>query len=394
MKILQVHNYYQQSGGEDTVVKNEFEYLVSKGHKVVQFNKTNESIKGLRLKLELLFNTHYSDKSYKEFLEMLKKENPDIVHVHNFFPLFTPSIFDVCNKLKIPIVLTLHNFRIFHPNGLLLFNGKTDLRGLVGSAYKCIPDKVYRNSYIQTAVVAHMIEYHKKRNTWNTKIDKIIPLSQTSKEIFLKGGIKENKMVVKPNFTKDVYDQIPVSADLKKRGYILYVGRISEEKGIKQLLESYERNSIKNELIIIGDGPIKSKLENLSKDNIHISWLGSLAHKKVLEYMKNATALIFPSICMENFPMTVVESMSMGVPVLASNIGAAKSIIENKVDGLLYNPFESKELAEVIKIVSDCHENTRMGENARKTFLSKYTSAVNYLELIQIYQDAIREKNN
>ena len=393
MRILQVHNYYQQSGGEDTVVKNEYELLKFKGHEVFQLSKYNDSIKGFWNKLKVLLFTHYSKKSYKFFWKKLIQIKPDIVHVHNFFPLFTPSIFDACKHMNIPIVLTLHNFRIFHPNGLLLHKGMIDLRGVNSSAYRCISDRVYRNSMIQTAVVAHMIEYHKKRNTWNTKISKIIVLSKLSKEIFISGGINAKKIVIKSNFSEDFFQTVKIDKLLINEGYFIYVGRISEEKGIRQLINFYQNDDSLNELKIIGDGPLKDELLLKTQYNHNIEWLGELDHQKVLYFIRNARALIFPSICYENFPMTIVEALSMNVPVLASNIGAAKYIITQKKEGVLYNPHNSEDFYKGIDEFLDQKLYESMCENARNLYLEKFTPEINYEILVKIYNEAISSNN-
>ncbi|NJO88917.1 MAG: glycosyltransferase family 4 protein [Chloroflexia bacterium] len=389
MKILQVHNFYKQSGGEDSVVKNEYDLLIKYGHEVIQHTKHNDEIIGWRSKIDVAFNTHYSKKTYNDFKSVLLNTKPDIVHVHNLFPLFTPSIFDACLECKTPVVMTIHNFRIFYPNGLFLHNGKLDMRGLKTSAYRCVFDKVYRDSFIQTAVVAHMIEFHKRKNTWNKNTTTLIALSELSRQILIEGGIWDEKLVIKPNFCEDRYDISEVKNELLSKKYIVFVGRISEEKGIIQLIEHYKYLDIKTPLFIIGDGPLKDKLLQETKDNTLLHWMGSQSHHETLNYIRNAQALIFPSICLENFPMTIVESLSLGVPVLASNIGAAKYIIQDTKEGILYDPFNKQEFYDSLQVILKPDVNKQMSSNARQRYLLNFTPELNYQTLISIYNDSI-----
>ena len=183
-KILQIHNFYNYAGGEDYVLKNEKKLLEQNGIVVKQFTKDNKSLK-FDDKLKLIWTTHYSRHSFLEIKSILLRDQPDLVHVHNFFPQITPAVFYACYSLKIPVVKTLHNYRIIHPSATLLNHGKIDLSSFNGSAYHSVFDRVYRNSVLQTAVVAHMIEYHRKKNTWNKYVDKLIALTNFSRNIFI-----------------------------------------------------------------------------------------------------------------------------------------------------------------------------------------------------------------
>jgi len=390
MRVLQVHNYYQIPGGEDVVVEAEKLLLEEHEHCVRQFTRHNDTIKGLSQKIKVFFSTHYSARSRKEFSRELKSFSPDIVHIHNFFPLITPSILDACIAFDVPVVMTLHNYRIVDPGSLLLHNGKIDERSLQGSAYRCVLDGVYRDSILQTAVVAHMVEYHRKRNTWNTKVHRLLALSDFAKSKFIEGGIHADRITVKPNFVSDYAKQISgaLPASLGITDYYIFVGRISSEKGIEMLVDTWNKAKISIPLLIIGDGPLSEKLKQKTQANDKIIWLGYQPKENTLQYIKNARALLFPSICYENFPMTILEAFCLGKPVIASNRGSHASIVKDMHTGIHFEVGNQDDLADKLMWIEKQPDILPdLGHNARKEYLEKYTPEKNYKLLHKIYQD-------
>ncbi len=332
MKILQVHNRYKMTGGEWTVVNHEYD-LLKKEHSVEQLIVDNtEQLNSFWNKLKLIFTTHYNRSSKKFVEKKLRDISADIMHVHNFFPLLTPSIFDASIEAGTPSVLTLHNYRLLHPNGLLLHNGKIDERSIHGTAYSCVPEGVYRNSILQTAVVAHMIEYHRKKKTWHQKVDGFICLTEFAKSKFVEAGLPGEKMFVKPNFVDDPLRDGSKESFRKRDSYYLFVGRISEEKGIRTLVSAWNKQRLSGKpLLIVGDGPLKKELQSKFSDaNSNIEWLGRLNRAEVMNYLKNTRALIFPSEWYEGMPMTILEAFSVGTPVITSDIGSQAEIVTHK----------------------------------------------------------------
>ena len=251
MKIARAHNQYQFRGGEDVVVEQESKLLELKGHHVVKYIISNDNITGFFSKASAFFNLAYSNSSRKSFYKFLVREKPDIVHVHNFFPLLTPSVFDACKDLNISVVMTLHNFRLICPSALLFHNHRIYEKSIRNGPMSTITDKVYRNSYIGTFALARMINYHKNLNTWSDKVDKIICLTQFQKDKFQEAGFDVSNFVIKPNF-KFSSPNNPISLRQDKA---LFVGRLSEEKGLRLLLESFTELNI--ELEIAGSGPLE-----------------------------------------------------------------------------------------------------------------------------------------
>jgi glycosyltransferase involved in cell wall biosynthesis len=393
MKILQAHNIYQQAGGEDVVVEAEKQLLEDHGHDVVQYIRHNNAIKQPAQKIRLLFSAHYSRRSRKDFGNWLRTEKPDIVHVHNFFPLITPAIFDACRYFEVPAVLTLHNYRIIYPNGLLMHNGQIDERPLHKSAYSCVKDKVYRDSLLQTAVVAHMIEYHKRNNTWNSKVDGLITFTNFSKSKFVEYGIKPEKLSIKPNFIQDQPNIAKLNHEARHHEFYVFVGRVSKEKGVETLIDTWQKLPDKIPLVIIGDGPQAASLREKSRSNPNIIWKGYQKKDITLAYIKQAKALLFPSVWYEGFPMTILEAFSLSTPVISTNIGSQAEIISDGYDGMHFKVGNAEDLAAKIKLIEEEPGLPKnLGDNARRTYLSKYTPDINYQILQGIYESVLEKK--
>ena len=390
MKILQVHNRYKQPGGEWTVVNQEQKLLSKKNSVDTFFVENSKEIAGLTDRFKLLLRTHYNPQSKTRVQEKLTGSNYDVMHVHNFFPILSPSIFEAAREQSVPSVLSLHNFRLIHPNGLMFYDGKPDHRSVKGSAYRCVPDGVYRNSILQTAVVAHMIEYHRKKETWHSMPSAFIALSEFSKDLFVEGGLPEDRIFIKPNFIEDpVQKQEGLSLQHKKENVFLYVGRISEEKGVDQIVECWLRFNPNARLVIAGEGPLKTELESKSKGAENIEWLGQIPRDSILARLSTAQALLFPTKCYEGQPLIILEAMSVGCPVITAKIGNPQNMIDDGVTGLHYAPGDIHDLNSKCRTVSENPGHTlEMGKRARSVYLEKYTPQKNLALLTQIYKEA------
>jgi glycosyltransferase involved in cell wall biosynthesis len=388
MKILIIHNHYQIIGGEDGVMKNEVELLIKNGNNVTLHTVNNEEIVSISDKLLTLLRVPFSFSSYKKIKKVLLNKQPDVVHIHNYFPLLSPSIFYACNKLKIPVVHTLHNYRAVCPTALLMHDGKLNETSINNYSWWAVKEKVYRNSYIGSFVLASMVELHKRLGTWQTKVDRFIALTEFSRQKYIEAGWPANKIVVKPNFIEDPFNGV---SSLNKKGvYALFVGRLSEEKGIDILFNAFKKVDLT--LKIIGDGPLKGFVEEKSCDNIE--FLGRKEKDDVLELVKNASFIIMPSTWYEGFPMVLVESFACGTPALVSKLGSMEEIIVDGVTGLHFEAGNPNDLATKVQWMIDNPDSAReMGANTRAEYLAKYTPEKNHEMLINIYQQAIDEVN-
>jgi glycosyltransferase involved in cell wall biosynthesis len=386
MRLLLVHNHYQQPGGEDQVFLAEAELLESRGHEVDRFTVHNDLVKDVgtaRLALETVWNQTF----YRSIRERIRKFRPDVVHVHNTLPLISPAVFHAAHAEKTPVVLTLHNYRLLCPNGLLLREGKI-CEQCVGRtvAWPGVVHACYRGSRGATAAVATMLTTHRVLGTWTSRIDTYVALTDFARRKFMAGGLPGANIVVKPNFLN--HDP---GAGEHKGDYGLFVGRLSTEKGLATLLDSWQRLTF--ELKIVGDGPAADLLAR--NNQYSISFLGRQPKERVLSLMRDAAILVFPSIAFETFGMTIVEAFATGLPVIASRLGSAAEIVEDGRTGLHFNSGDPVDLAAKISWAVDHPDEMReMGCQARAEYELKYTAAKNYEMLISIYEKVIEEKRS
>ena len=387
MRILIVHNQYKQSGGEDCVFQNELKLLRGKGHNVEIVLFDNRTIISTLDKLLTAVSCIFNLRSYWLFIEKIKQFKPDVIHVHNFFPLISPSVFYAASKCNVPVVMTLHNYRLICPNALLLRNA----RPCINCIDKIIQEKgifckCYRNSVIQSLMVAlHNFVHSAVLKTWHKYLERIIVLSEFSKKIYQKSFLKEisKKMIVKPNFTS----QYEVKEKCEKEYYI-YVGRLSIEKGINVLMDAFDNSDIL--LKLVGDGPLEIDVNDYFKEKKNVEMYGFLEKEDMLELMSNAKALIFPSICFENCPLIILEAFMLGVPVLCSNRGGSAELIKNGENGLL---FEAGNACDLRNIIDNVETNEYLLEKlslgALQSYKELYSPESNYQMLFEIYKNSI-----
>jgi len=382
MRILQLHNHYQQSGGEDAVVASERSLLAKHGHDTRIYTLSSGDIHGLLKKLKTAWQVQYSIESRNMVVEELLRYKPDVVHVHNFFPLLTPSIYDACMLHGVPVVQTLHNYRTICPGALLMRGGHVCEDCVNDSAYQAILHGCYRGSYLGTLSVARMVQFHRKKGTWTNAVDRFIALSKFARDKFVQAGFPLNKICVKPNFYSGEFS---FNQERKRLG-ALYVGRLSEEKGINTLLHSWSELDVP--LTIIGDGPMSNLVQG--SDNKLINYLGQRNHHEVREAMRCASYLVLPSVWYEGFPMVLVEAFANRLPVIASRLGVLKEVVDDRVTGLHLNPGDAVDLRSKIEWAT---ENTdqilRMGMSAQEKCRKYYSEEVNYQELMKVYRGAL-----
>ena len=383
MRIVLAHNFYKVSGGEDTVFANEASMLKANGHEVILFSKNNEGINSFWVKFITFFSCIFSVKTYREFSDFLDKNQPDVVHVHNYFPLISPSIFYCCFFKNVPVVHTLHNFRAICPTAILAFKGRINERSVRGSAFWTVIDRVYKNSYFGSFSLYAMVSFHKKFRTWQRCVTRFICLTEFSKQKYIEAGWPSEKLSVKPNFVN--YPGTPKHSG--KKGAI-YVGRLSEEKGIQILLDAW--NNISYPLTVVGDGPLKEAILKQSNPNVH--YVGFKNSSEVIQLLESAAFIVMPSTCYEGLPMVLIEAFSVGTPAIVSNIGGMKEVVQDKYSGLHFNVAESEDLfRQVNKLIADPQLLVTLSEGAKQSYFNNYDEKSNYCTLMNIYQLAINE---
>jgi glycosyltransferase involved in cell wall biosynthesis len=394
MKILLAHNLYQQRGGEETVFEQEKNLLERGGHQVQTYCRSNDEAGQYSgfAKLGLARQTIWSDRTFDEVSALLRRDRPDVVHVHNTFVMISPSIYWACDQAGIPVVQTLHNYRLFCPNGYFLRDGGICEDCVQYSLWHSVQHACYRQSRLQSAAVAATLAWHRRKGTWRDRITTYIALTEFARAKFISAGLPAEKVVVKPNFVD------PDPGVRSGNGeFACFVGRIVPEKGIATLLRAWELVPRDIPLVVCGDGPMleQAKATAQQRGLANVQFAGRLTRAATLQTLKRARFLVFPSEWYESFPMTILEAYACGVPVIASAVGALLEIVEDGKTGKVFKLGDAAELAATVEWAwRDPEVVSAMGAEARRTYESKYTGEANYVRLMQIYQDAIRVRAN
>jgi glycosyltransferase involved in cell wall biosynthesis len=327
----------------------------------------------------------WSERTYQEVRELIRQEKPDIAHVHNIFVVISPSVYYALDEAGIPVVQTLHNYRLICPNATLYRNGKICEKCIGGGNFMpVIVNRCWRDSFLLSYFLVKTLNRHIKSKTFCEKIHRYITLSEFSRAKFIQAGFQGEKISVKPNFL-----EIDVQEKEYFGNFALFVGRLVEYKGVNTLISAFARLN-KYHLKIIGDGPLRNKIKKMLKFMDNVELLGELPRDKVIEYMKNCRFLIFPSQCYENMPLTIIEAFSCGVPVIASRMGATSEIIKHGITGLLFDPFSVEDLISKIVWAWSNHEKIKeIGKRGRMEYEEKYTEEKNYNILMSIYNSVL-----
>jgi glycosyltransferase involved in cell wall biosynthesis len=391
MKILLCHNFYRTFGGEDSAVIALKQTLQSKGVSVIFYSRDNKETSryGLAQKLFLFPNIFFSLRTYRDIKKIATECKPDVAHIHNIFPLISPSIYSALKRAKVPIVQTIHNFRFLCPNGRFYSKGRICERCKNGNYIYAIVRKCYRSSYILSFLYAASIWLHRILGTFSKKVDKAICLSNFTASKLTERLFRPEKTVVISNFLKTDF-----ASDCRLEKYAVFMGRLSEEKGLFTLIRAFEGTE-KFGLKIIGDGPMEEKLKEYvrRREISNVELLGFVEGGKRFEILKKSMFSIVPSEWYENQPMAVLEAFAFGVPVIASKVGALEEMVEDGKNGLLFQMGNSNDLKDKIKhFIDNTGKRTRCSEYARHCAETKYSAETNYLKLLKIYKEVI-EKN-
>lgn len=385
MKVLMAHNYYQQPGGEDQVFAAEADLLESRGHRVVRFAKHNERVEEMS-RVELARKTVWNEKVYRELRELIREEEVEVAHFHNTFPLISPAAYHAARAEGVPVVQSLHNYRLLCPNALFFRDGHV-CEDCLGKkvAWPGVLHACYRSSHLASGVVATMLSSHRTLHTWTRSVDVYIAaLGEFARQKFVQGGIPEKKIAVKPNFVPDPGPREGLG------GYAVFVGRLSTEKGVETLVGAWERLGREVPLKVIGDGPLAPKVQEVADTMPGVEWLGRRSLEETHELLGKASFLVFPSVWYEGMPRILLESLAVGTPIIASNLGAMSELVSHGNTGLHFRAGDQGDLAEQVGWAFEHPgELDRMRREARAEYESKYTAERNYQMLMDIYRQAI-----
>lgn len=390
MKVLFIHNHYKLAGGEDIAVKLQEELLIQKGDDVRVMLFDNSKIKN-GFPLITGINAIYNSSSKQQIAEEIASFKPDVIHIHNLFFLASPSVLFAAHESRIPVIFTLHNFRLICCNAFLLRNHAIcelctqKTMPLSGIKYKC-----YRSSHVQSALVTAITSVHKLIGTWKHKVHTYIALTEFGKAKLFNSSLHlpEGQMVVVPNFVSDAG-----IGNEARQNFFLFVGRISPEKGVALLLECFS-NLPQQNIVIAGDGPEKEELEKKYSNLPNIKFYGQQSKAQVFALMKQTKAMIAPSIWFEGLPFTIIEALSTGTPVIASRLGAMTEIIQDGYNGFHFESGNADDLRKaVLRFVElEQGEQEHIYRQSRQTYEDRYHPDVYYKSIKSIYKRAIANK--
>ena len=374
MRILSIHNRYLIRGGEDQSRELEEKLLQEQGNQVDIYEENNNRVAEIG-KVRVAIRTVWSTESYQIVRQKLTENSYNIVHVQNFFPLISPSVYYAANKQGVPIIQTLRNYRLLCANSYFFRDQKVceDCLGKMipwpGVVHGC-----YRDSKLGSLVVVTMQTLHRAISTWKKMVNLYITLTDFTRQKFIQAGLPADKIVVKPNF---VYPDPGMGEG--NGNYAIFIGRLSPEKGLDTLLAAWQLLGGKIPLKIIGDGPLSNQVREAVTKLPYVKWLGRLPIQEVYTLIGEAKFLIFPSQWYETFGRVAIEAFAKGTPVIASNLGNMSSMIESGRTGFHFSPGDPNDLVALVEYALTHPEKLRkMRFEARSEFEAKYTAQQNY----------------
>lgn len=376
--VLLVHNYYQIPGGEDTVVENEKKMLEKHGHRVILYSRHNSEIKKMNIfrKMCLPFTTVFNFRTFIDVIKLIKKENIEIVHVHNTLNLISPAVYYAAIVSKVPVVQTVHNFRLLCPAATFYRDGNI-CEDCVTNGLKCaVKNACYRNSRIQTLICVLNTYIHRLSGVYK-KINYICLTEFNKDKLMLLQGLDSQRIFVKPNFTYSVNNEQTASDTY------LYMGRIETIKGVRVILEAFSKMPDK-ELLLAGDGTEFKVLKEKFEFFRNIKFLGYLNRESLNAVLKRTKAVVVASQWYETFGMIVIEAFAAKIPVIVGNLGNAASLVNEGVNGYKFQYDSVNDLiATIDRFENSDIESMRM--NAYRTYQEKYSEDINYEILNEIY---------
>lgn len=390
MRVMVVHNYYQQRSpsGENACFEAEVALLRRFHVEVLPYTRANTEIDGYNLLQRVLQGpgAAWSWRSWRDVTRAIGAGEPQVAHFQNTFPLVSPSALWACHLSGVPIVLSLHNYRLLCANALFFRNDHVCEDCLTkrvpwpGVFHRC-----YRGSRAATSAVATMLLVHRLLRTWQRTVDTFIALTDFARRKFIEGGLPADRIAVKPNFVHP--DPGPGAHE---GGFALFAGRLSPEKGVRTLFGAWNRLGREIPLKIAGDGPLASEVARACERSPQVEWLGAQPLDRMHSLMGAAAVVIVPSGCYETFGRVIVEAYAKGTPVIASNLGALAELVEDGRTGLRFRPGDPEDLAaKVAWAWTHPKQMEKMGKEARREYEQKYTAERNYKMLMEIYERAI-----
>ncbi len=390
MKILIVHNFYRIKSGEDIAIEKERKILESFGNSTILYERKNCEIDNFTFFQKILFpfNTFFSFKTYWEVRKIVKKEKPNVTLVQNVFPLISPSVYYAFKKEKLPVVQRIYNYRFVCPNGVLYSKGEICERCVKGNYFHCILRKCYRQSYILSFIYALTLWIHRFLKTFINNIDFfVVPDEFLKSKLFFIKGMRNKKIrkVLNP------FDIGEYESNYSFEKYFVYLGRLEPEKGVRTLLKTM-REIKSADLIIVGIGSLQKELKRYMENNNlnNIKFLGSKYGNKLRDILRKSMFIVVPSEWYDNLPMVICQAFAIGKPIIASDINGIPEIVINNENGLLFDPGNSKDLAEKINyLISNPEVIIKFSKNAREKAEELFNCEKHYQNLARVFREVL-----
>jgi glycosyltransferase involved in cell wall biosynthesis len=403
MKILYLNNYNYLRGGAENVFFNEKKIMQNNGQRVYEFTRNHS--RNIKSDYERYFpkemateNVRYGIQQLRSLpklfynfeaklnLENLLRELPiDVAHAHNIYGGLTTAVLDVLRKFNIPVLITLHDYKLICPNYKLLANGKICEDCKVGRFYMAVRNCCHKESLVASTIYATETYFNEAFKKYKKNVKCFISPSVFLKNKFEEFGWEKDTIVHIPNFIESK-KYIPNYAGEE---YFVYVGRLSMEKGIGTLIRAFMLLPTgSTRLVIIGEGPMEGELKKTAKKDTRIEFRGYLYGEKLNQVRKNAAAVVVPSEWYENAPLTILEAFALGKPVIGARIGGIPEMIEDGINGFLFEAGNIEGLAAIMDKVLKLPKTRlkEVGKSAREKTEKEYSAERHYQALVKLYQ--------
>jgi glycosyltransferase involved in cell wall biosynthesis len=389
VRVAILHNRYARRGGEDSVVETEAELLRKAGCEVALFTVESEALLRSRAaRVRAGLRARWNPETVARVARFLRERPCDVAHVHNFFPLLSPSAHAALRGLGVPVVQTLHNYRLVCANGIFLREGRPCEECAVRGPWRAVRYGCYRGSRLATAVWAEATAWHRRRGTWLACVDRFVAPSEFARRKLAAAGLPARRIVVKPNPVPDPGEPGPPG-----RG-AAYVGRLSPEKGVACLLDAWRALPGAPGLAIAGSGPEEARLRERARGIPGVRFLGEIPRERVPEVLAGAAFAVAPSLCYEAFPTAVAEAMAAGRAVVASDAGAMAELVEHGASGLLFRSGDRASLASACRrLLDDAELAAALGREARARYAEELAPSRSTQRLLSLYAEVVAERS-